>query len=95
MLTSREKQNRLSHRQSSAKWQLSPTRPSSSSVRSGLQRGSYPKASDEDQENVLDVAMKLILIRLRLCLRMELAHRFYKTEDTRLRETSCRGARFS
>ena len=62
-------------------------------LRSRLQRGSYLKASDKDQEHDLDVPTKLLLIRLRRCLCVELAHHFNKTEDTRLRGTSCRAAR--
>ena len=99
MLTSRVKgkakknQKRLPHKQSKCKVAAQPGSPQLFFGQARLQRGSYLKASGKDEEHVLDVPMKLLLIRLRRCLRMELAHRLYKTEDTRLRGTSCRASR--
>ena len=58
-----------------------------------LQRGFYLNAGGEDQENVLGVPKKLLLVRLRRCLRLKLARRFCKTADTRLLGTSGRAAR--
>ena len=79
MLTCRVKQKRLTQ---AAKCKVANS-PRLFFGQARLQRGSYLKASDEDHKNVLDVAVKLILIRLRRCRRMELAHYFCETEGTK------------
>ena len=48
----------------------------------------------ENVQDVKDVLMELLPIRIRRHLRVEHAHHFCKTEGARLRGTSCRGARF-
>ena len=53
------------------------------------------EARENVQESVKYVLMELFLIKLRRRLRVEHAHYFCKTEGTRLRGRSCRGARFS
>ena len=96
MLTSRvqgkanKNQKRLSHRQSSAKWQLSPDRSSSSSVKHASNAAPIGKLVARTRFGCSDEAPPhqtptVSLYGTRTSL--------VQTEDTRLRETSCRASR--